>query len=115
LYSWIENDPGIETRALRAQSGLKATELKKQYDQAITDLQSSMDIVISGVRERFNNNGDKNGWNSTSFETMNHWMKHNNLDVDPIEMQEAKQYLKQWLSSRCNPEAMKFLGKIFSF
>lgn len=30
LYRIIENEPGIDTRSLRAASGLKATELKKE-------------------------------------------------------------------------------------
>jgi hypothetical protein len=108
----IEENPGIETRALRAQSGLKATEQKKQYDQAITDLQASMDIVISGVKQRFNDNGDKNGWNSTSYETANHWMTNNKLDVILDEPEAAKQKLQAWLQPRSNPEALNYIRKM---
>jgi hypothetical protein len=114
LYQFIENEPGIETRALRAVSGLKATEHKKEYDQAITDLQASMNIVISGVHERFNDNGDKNGWNSTSFETITNWMKTNGLQTDVFNKRDAQEKLQEWLQTKCSPEAMQYLSKVFS-
>jgi hypothetical protein len=114
LYQLIENEPGIETRALRAASGLKATEHKKEYDQAITDLQASMDIVISGVHERFNDAGDKNGWNSTSFESIKNWMKTNGLQTDVLNKKEAQENLQHWIQARYSPEAVQFLSKVFS-
>jgi hypothetical protein len=112
LQQLIEENPGIETRTLRAQSDLKATDQKKQYDQAITDLQGSMDIVISGVKQRFNDNGDKNGWNSTSFETANHWMTNNHIDINLDDPETAKEKLQAWLQPRCNPEALNYIRKL---
>lgn len=112
LQQLIEANPGIETRALRKLSGLDATEHKKTYDQAITELQAGMDIVISGVRQRLNDNGDKNGWNSTSFETLDHWMSSNQIDSTPIDVNEARRQLQAWLQPRCNPEAMKMFNKL---
>ncbi len=100
LQQLIEEHPGIETRALRSQSDLKATDQKKQYDQAITELQASMDIVISGVKQRFNDNGDKNGWKSTSFETANHWMTNNHIDIHLDDPEAAKEKLLAWLRAR---------------
>lgn len=108
----IEDNPGIDTRALRVQCGLKATDQKKRYDQAITDLQSSMDIVIPGVKQRFNDNGDKNGWNSTSYETATHWMTNNNMTTQLDDVELAKEKLQEWLQPRCNPEAMNFIRKL---
>jgi hypothetical protein len=114
LYQLIEAEPGIETRALRSQSGLKAADHKKEYDQAITDLQATMDIVISGVKERFNDAGDKNGWNSTSFETSSYWMTNNHVHANGIDITEAKDKLQIWLEIRCSPEAFAYLRKVFS-
>lgn len=114
LYQLIEAEPGIETRALRARSGLKATDQKKEYNQAINDLQATMDIVISGVKERSNYAGDINGWNSTSFETSNYWMTNNQVDTSEIDVTEAKVKLQEWLKPRCSQEANEYLRKLFS-
>lgn len=114
MYQLIEGEPGIETRALRALSGLKATDQKKAYDQAITDLQSTMNIVISGVKARFNEAGDYNGWNSTSFETLNYWTANNQVDPIVINVIEAKEKLQDWLKPRCSQEANQYLRKLFS-
>src|SRR5690606_37489559 len=76
LYEIIEAQQGIDTRSLRAAAGMKAKEQKKYFDNALVELQASMDIVISGVHERINKDGTKSGWNSTSFETMDHWVKN---------------------------------------
>lgn len=112
LQRLIEANPGIETRALRKLSGLDATEHKKTYDQAITELQAGMDIVISGVKQRLNESGDKNGWNSTSFETIDHWMTTNRIGSNPIDITEAKRQIQSWLQPRCSSEAMNMFNKL---
>jgi hypothetical protein len=112
LQQLIEANPGIETRDLRKLSGLDGADHKKTYDQAITELQAGMDIVISGVKQRLNNNGDKNGWNSTSFETAEHWLSTNQIDTNPIDVNDAKQQIQNWLQPRCNPEAIKWFSKL---
>jgi hypothetical protein len=73
-----------------------------------------MNIVISGVHERFNDNGDKNGWNSTSFETITNWMKTNGLQTDVLNKRDAQEKLQEWLQTKCSPEAMQYLSKVFS-
>lgn len=112
LHEHIAANPGIETRALRKLSGLAATEQKKAYDQAITELQAGMDIVISGVKQRLNDNGDKNGWNSTSFETGEHWMETHRIDANPVDRSIAQRQIQEWLQARCSAEAMKSFGKL---
>ncbi|MFC5528261.1 hypothetical protein [Cohnella yongneupensis] len=112
LQALIEVNPGIETRALRKLSGLDATEHKKAYDQAITELQAGMDIVISGVKQRLNDNGDKNGWNSTSFESADHWLTANQIDTNPIDVNEAKRFVHDWLQPICNADALKMFNKL---
>ncbi|MFC5467503.1 hypothetical protein ACFPPD_02155 [Cohnella suwonensis] len=54
LNQLIAENLGIETRALRKLANLQASDHKKDYDQAINELQASMDIVISGVKQRLN-------------------------------------------------------------
>ncbi|MFD0674956.1 hypothetical protein [Cohnella sp. GCM10027633] len=115
LSQLIGENPGIETRELRKLSGLSATEHKKAYDQAITELQAHMDIVISGVKQRLNDNGDKNGWNSTSYETADHWMSTNDIDPNPIDVHEARRIVRERLQPRCNPDALRTFGKLFGF
>lgn len=115
LAQLIEENPGIETRELRKLSGLNATEHKKAYDQAITELQAHMDIVISGVKQRLNDNGDKNGWNSTSFESAAHWMSANGIDPKPIDVHESRRIVRERLQPNCNPDALRAFGKIFGF
>ena len=36
-----------------------------------------MDIVISGIQEKKNATGEKNGWSSTAFETYDSWASRN--------------------------------------
>ncbi len=112
LYRLIEENPGIETRALRKLSGLSATEQKKGYDLAITELQAGMDIVVSGVKQRLNDNGDKNGWNSTSFETAEHWMGTHRIEASPTDRGVAERHIQDWLQARCSEATMKSFVKL---
>ncbi|WP_374017292.1 hypothetical protein ABU162_24455 [Paenibacillus thiaminolyticus] len=59
VYGRIEEEQGIETRALRAAAGMKAKESKKEFDQGLAELQSGLDIVISGVRAPLNEAGEE--------------------------------------------------------
>ena len=54
----------------------------------------NLDIGISGIKEKQNINGEKNGWSSTSFETIDYWMKKNGLKLDHWEREDAKEKLK---------------------
>ncbi|MEK4357967.1 hypothetical protein NYE48_12980 [Paenibacillus sp. FSL M7-1455] len=72
LYRLIEIEQGIDTRALRERAFMKAKEDKKAFDQAVVELQDALFIVISGVQAKVNADGEKNGWNSTAYETTTH-------------------------------------------
>ncbi|MEX2104762.1 MAG: hypothetical protein WD907_05465, partial [Bacilli bacterium] len=111
LHDAIKEEPGIETRALRARVGMKSKEMKKEFDNGLVELQSSADIVISGVKERLNDRGENNGWNSTSFELAEHWMTHNGIPLSNIPVSEAKEQLKSYLEKVCRPQALVFLNK----
>jgi hypothetical protein len=114
LYKLIREEEGIDTRVLRVKAGMKDKEKKKAFDQALVELQGSMDIVVAGTKEKTNDLGEKNGWSSTSFETMDHWATMNNV-AQVSNLVEAKAALKNHLEKVSNPEAMKAFNKIFKF
>lgn len=113
LYSIISEEEGIDTRVLRVKAGMKDKEMKKPFDHALQELQGSMDIVISGTKEKQNELGEKNGWSSTSYETMDNWASKNNVVVTGIKKEEAKEMLKRYFVERCGPESMRAFTKIF--
>lgn len=113
LYTLISENEGIDTRVLRVEAGMKDKEKKKLFDHALLELQGSMDIVVSGTKAKTNEAGEKNGWSSTSFETMNFWAKNHRVDESSIEKEDAKMMLRDHFASICIPEAMKAFDKIF--
>jgi hypothetical protein len=114
LYKLIREEEGIDTRVLRVKAGMKDKDKKKAFDLALVDLQGSMDIVVAGTKEKTNGIGEKNGWSSTSFETMDNWATRNNVPQVP-NVEEAKTELKNHLEKVCNPEVMKAFSKLFKF
>lgn len=113
LYTLISENEGIDTRVLRVEAGMKDKEKKKPFDQALLELQSSMDIVVSGTKAKTNEAGDKNGWSSTSFETMEYWAKNHRMKESTIKVEDAKMMLKDHFAAICSPESMKSITKIF--
>ena len=81
--------------------------MKKPFDHALLDLQGTMDIVVSGTKAKTNEAGEKNGWSSTSFETMEYWAEKNKIGETTIEIEDAKMKLKDHFTSFCSPETMK--------
>jgi hypothetical protein len=114
LYNLIREEEGIDTRVLRVKAGMKDKDKKKAFDQALVDLQGSMDILVAGTKEKTNDTGEKNGWSSTSFETMDNWATRNNVSHVP-NVEKAKTELKNHLEKICNPDVMKAFSKIFKF
>lgn len=115
LYMLISENEGIDTRVLRVQAGMKEKEKKKAFDNALLELQGSMDIVVSGTKAKTNEAGEKNGWSSTSFETMNYWAGNQGLVERLIEKEDAKMKVRDHFAAFCSPEAMKALNKLFGF
>lgn len=111
LYQLIQEEEGIETRALRTKAKLKDKESKKIYEQGITELQGSLDIVIAGVKPRTNELGEVNGWNSTSFQTTAYWMQEVGLEASPLSKEEAVEELIGRLKMVSTPEALRFFTK----
>jgi hypothetical protein len=114
LYKLIRDNEGIDTRALREKADMKDKNKKKDFDNGLLELQSSMDIVISGIKEKLDGNGEKSGWSSTSFETMDHWMKKNSIKPSQLERDEAKGELIRRLTNNSSKEIIKKFEKIFA-
>lgn len=114
LLQIIREHQGIDTRILRAEANMKAKEMKTAFDNAVSELQASLDIVISGVKERKNAEGEKNGWSSTSFETVSHWMEDNGLSTFEGDRGEAVAWLQSGMSDIWSPSAMAWTNKAFS-
>ncbi|OXT17574.1 hypothetical protein B9K06_09670 [Bacillus sp. OG2] len=114
LYSLIRSQEGIDTRLLRKEANMLGKEHKKAFDQGLQELQGSMDIVISGIKEKQNEAGETNGWNSTSYETMESWLEKNGIERLAIRREDAREKLLQHFSGFCPDEAMKKISKILS-
>lgn len=113
LYRIINQEEGIDTRALRTKADMREKEKKKIFEQALVELQGTMDIVISGIQEKRNEDGEKNGWSSTSFETYNSWAKRNQIESIGLDREEARKYLLTHFKNVCSNEtAVKKLEKI---
>lgn len=115
LLQIIRANQGIETRQLRVQADMKAKEKKTAFDNAVTELQGTLDIVISGVQERHNAEGEKNGWNSTSFETADHWMERNGIPEFAGTREEAIAWLHSRMEGVWTPAAVLWINKVFSW
>ncbi len=113
LYTLISHEEGIDTRLLREKAEMKEKEKKKLFDSALLELQGSMDIVVSGIKEKQNLEGEKNGWSSTSFETIEHWIEKNSIDELKIDKEDAKGELIDHFAKMCSPESMKKIQKMF--
>lgn len=113
LYKIISEEEGIDTRALRAKAELKHKDQKKLFDHALVELQTTMDIVISGIKEKKNKDGEKNGWNSTSFETYNSWAIRNHIEMVHLDKNEARKYLIYHFMQVSSEETVEKLKKIF--
>ncbi|MFJ8064030.1 hypothetical protein ACIQYS_05325 [Psychrobacillus sp. NPDC096426] len=109
----IGQEEGIDTRALRIKAGLKERDKKKIFDNALLELQGSIDIVISGIQVKKNAEGEKNGWSSTAFETYDSWAVRNTIDVINKDKEDARKYLLSFFSNICSDESIKKLEKIF--
>lgn len=84
IYDIVEGHEGVDVRELRRSSGLQDKESKKRFDAALIELQSTGDIVISGISDRLNDKGVKSGWNSTCYMLATQWMARHGLE--PVQM-----------------------------
>jgi hypothetical protein len=112
LFEIISQEEGIDTRALRIKGEFKEKDKKKIFENALLELQGTMDIVISGIQEKKNVDGEKNGWSSTAFETYDSWAIRNKIDIVELDKEEAKKYLIVHFLNVCSNDSVKKLEKI---
>lgn len=114
IYEIIQQNSGIEVRALRKQADMQGKEDKKAFDQALIDLQNTADIVISGVGENLNDQGNKSGWNGTCYMLADHWMAEHDIKPLALTAADARAQLFAWLKPRWQENALLYLQKKLS-
>jgi len=113
IHAIVRDHPAIDTSELRKLSGMRDKTLKSAYDRALTELQSSADIVISGLTDRLNDQGNKNGWNSTRYMLAEHWMLQHGIKQTDLSPVEAKSRLFTMIGNRLSEAAAVFLDRKF--
>jgi hypothetical protein len=112
LYEAIRSEEGIDAKLLRSTAKMKDKEQKPAFDNGLIELQSRGEIVIAGVAERWNEEGAKVGWNSTSYMTAAHWMEIHGIEESVLSGQAAEDELKSRLEGTLlSKPAFKFVVK----
>ena len=113
IYECIRENDGIDVRTLRMLTDMRRTSDKRAFDRSLTDLQSTADIVISGISERLNEYGNKSGWNSTCYMLADHWMERHGIASVLYTREEAKTKLYAWIEQRWDESAVRYLKRKF--
>ena len=111
IYECIRENDGIDVKALRVLTGMQQTSEKRAFDRSLTDLQSTTDIVISGISERLNEHGNKSGWNSTCYMLADRWMEQHGIVPVLCTSEEAKTNLYSWIDKRWDESAVRYLKR----
>lgn len=113
IYECIQENDGIDVRTLKMLTGMKQAANKHTFDRSLTDLQSTAEIVISGISERLNEHGNKSGWNSTCYMLADHWMERHGIANALFTHKEAKTKLYAWIEQRWEETAIRYLKRKF--
>ena len=113
IYACIRENDGIDVKRLRMLTGMQQTSDKRDFDRSLTDLQSTTDIVISGISERLNEHGNKSGWNSTCYMLADRWMERYGIAAVLYTHEEAKTNLYSWIEQRWDESAVRYLKRKF--
>ncbi len=92
-------------------TGMQQTSDKRAFDRSLTDLQSTTDIVISGISERLNEHGNKSGWNSTCYMLADRWMERYGIAPVLYTREEARTDLYSWIEQRWEVPAVGYLKR----
>jgi hypothetical protein len=115
IYRAIEEQDGIDVRALRKVTGMQHKDDKNEFDKSLIELQSAFHVVILGISERLNTLGLKSGWNSTCYILAENWMELHELPQFEGSKQEAKQVFSAFIQNHWNPPAYQYMLKILSY
>lgn len=111
IYDCIRENDGIDVRTLRMLTGMQHASDKRSFDRSLTDLQSTADIVISGISERLNEHGNKSGWNSTCYMLADRWMEQHGIAPVQYSREEAETNLYAWIEQRWKESAVRYLKR----
>ena len=111
LYELIGENDGIDVKALRRLANMQDRADKSEFDRSLIDLQSTADIVISGISGRLNAQGNKSGWNSTCYMLATRWMEQHDIVPMQLARAEARAKLLAWIEPRWNATSISFLQK----
>jgi hypothetical protein len=115
IYECIHENDDIDVKTLRALTGMRQTSDKNAFDRSLTELQSTADIVISGISERLNPQGNKSGWNSTCYMLADRWMERHGIAHTLFAPEEAKTKLYAWIEHKWEESAIRYLKKTHGF
>ena len=113
IYECIRENDGIDVKTLRMLTGMQRAFDKHAFDLSLTDLQSTADVVISGISERLNEHGNKSGWNSTCYMLADRWMERHGIAPALCTREEAKPKLYAWIEQRWVESAVRYMKRKF--
>lgn len=111
VFECIREHDGIDVRTLRTLTGMQQASDKRAFDHALTDLQGTADIVISGISARLNEHGNKSGWNSTCYMLADHWMVRHGIAQARFAPGDAKAALCAWIEPRWEEAAVLYMKR----
>ncbi len=111
VYDCIRENDGIDVKTLRMLTEMQRPSDKRAFDRALTELQNSTDLVISGIAARLNEHGNKSGWNSTCYMLADHWMEQQGIEQGRFAPGEAQTTLYAWIEQRWEEAAVRYFRK----
>jgi hypothetical protein len=111
IYNCIRENDDIDVRTLRTLTGMQHTSDKSSFDRSLTELQNTAEVVISGISERLNPQGNKSGWNSTCYMLADNWMARHGIVQAQLSPAEAKTQFYAYIEPRWEESAIHFLKK----
>jgi len=114
IYSCIQENYDIDVRTLRTLADMKHTSDKSAFDRSLNELQNAAEVVISGIAERLNPQGNKSGWNSTCYLLADNWMQRHGIVKAHLSPEQAKAKLYDWIEPRWEANAVQYLKKRFA-
>lgn len=111
IYNCIRENDDIDVRTLRKLTGMQHSSDKSEFDRSLNELQNTAEVVISGISERLNPQGNKSGWNSTCYLLADTWMERHGIVKAELLPAQAKTKLYAWIEPRWEASAVQYLKK----
>jgi hypothetical protein len=111
IFNCIQESDDIDVRTLRTLAGMQHTSDKSAFDRSLNELQNTAEVVIAGISERLNPQGNKSGWNSTCYTLASKWMQRHGIAQVHLSPEQAKTQLYAWIEPRWEASALQYLRK----